>query len=221
MQIKVSTLPEATGLSSGSNDLIMIIQGGQNKKLTLADLFTSVKSDVVINPDGTPNLTFIIKNQTGGNLVYTDSTRVGINTNAPEALLHVLGDIKCGSENVAGLFINSDEEVVIPPEIDEQAILGLEINPNVQVSRITTTQNSAVNALIPISTPKKNQTKTITLVNEAVTPEGYFIVGDIVMPNANAVKLTRAGHSVTLLGISDTQWVVTSLVGAELIQTVV
>lgn len=89
---KVSDLTSAS--ASAAADLLMIIQGGQNKKLTIANFLANLNSPVVINAAQTDQDTRI-EGTTDSALFFVDAdvNRVGIGTATPTQKLHVLGNV--------------------------------------------------------------------------------------------------------------------------------
>jgi hypothetical protein len=89
---KISELTSAT--SAAGADLLHIVQGGSNKKVTVANFFANIKTPVVINEDGGDQDTRI-EGDTDVNLVFVDASAdaVGVGTGSPTEKLDVAGNI--------------------------------------------------------------------------------------------------------------------------------
>lgn len=89
---KISELTSAT--SAAGADLVHIVQGGSNKKITVANLFANVKTPVVINEDGADQDTRI-EGDADVNLVFVDAStdNVGFGTNTPAEKVDVNGNL--------------------------------------------------------------------------------------------------------------------------------
>jgi len=89
---KISELTAAT--SAASADLIPIVQGGSNKKLTVANFLANLNSPVVINSTGSDQDTRILGNN-DDDLFFVNAgdDKIGIGTQTPTEKLDVDGNI--------------------------------------------------------------------------------------------------------------------------------
>ena len=89
---KISELVAAT--SAAGADLLNIVQGGSNKKLTVAILFANFDTPVIINESGGDQDTRI-EGLNDNNLLYVDAStdRVGVGVATPTKKLDVAGDL--------------------------------------------------------------------------------------------------------------------------------
>lgn len=89
---KISELAAAT--SAAGPDLLNIVQGGQNKKLTVANFLANLNSPLVYNESGA-DVDARFEGVNDQNLLVTDASAdaVGVGTDNPQAKLDVAGDI--------------------------------------------------------------------------------------------------------------------------------
>jgi hypothetical protein len=89
---RVSEFVAATAAAAA--DLFMLIQGGANKKITIASLFANINTPVKINPL-LADVDTQISGDTDANLIYTDAStdRVGVGTATPAQKLDVNGSV--------------------------------------------------------------------------------------------------------------------------------
>lgn len=89
---KISELVAAT--SAAGADLLNIVQGGSNKKLTVANLFANLDTPVIINESGGDQDTRV-EGLNDNNLLYVDAStdRVGVGVATPTQKLDVNGDV--------------------------------------------------------------------------------------------------------------------------------
>lgn len=89
---KISELTAAT--SAASADLLPIVQGGSNKKLTVANFLANLNSPVVVNAAGADQDTRILGNN-DDDLFYVNAgdDKIGIGTQTPTEKLDVDGNI--------------------------------------------------------------------------------------------------------------------------------
>ena len=91
---KISELTAAT--SAASADLFNIVQGGTNKKLTVADFLANLNSPITVNSAGSSSNDFKVKGSGAGdtNALFVDvsANSVGIGTATPSQKLDVAGN---------------------------------------------------------------------------------------------------------------------------------
>jgi hypothetical protein len=210
--IKISELPQASALSSGGDDLTMIIQGGSNKKITWADLLKSVQCEVVVNSDmGTSD--FTVHGLATPDLlkVSTAANRVGVNTDTPDELFHVKGTVKVGGSEIPGNFIVSDENLIVPTSGT------MTIGSAFVVTNIETISNSLSTMSMSIGVPSNMQLKIVTYSKPYIgreSSQNFTMTGPF--HGFTMLKFSNYGDSVTLLGVG-TKWALVGYNGATII----
>ena len=108
MDIKLSQLPVAA--ASTPSDLLMVVQAGVNKQITLTSLLNTLDSgnDIQLNPSRNP-INIRLSSANNQNLFFLQGTSdsIGIGTNTPQALFHVNGNLKIGLSGNSPLTISS------------------------------------------------------------------------------------------------------------------
>lgn len=89
---RISEFVAATAAAAA--DLFVLVQGGVNKKITLANLFANINTPVFINPLKT-NQDTVVAGMTDGDLLHVDASAdsIGIGTNVPAQKLDVNGSL--------------------------------------------------------------------------------------------------------------------------------
>ena len=199
-EIKLSNLPLATSVSS--SDLLLVVRGTApnlvNNKLTVADLFANITSNVVID-QGDSNASLIVNGSTLDNLLNVSGTenRVFIGydplTGPETGLLNVNGAV-----TVKNTYYSSD---VVTTNVGDTTIAI----DNILTQIISPSVTSAV---LGLNYPNSNQTqvKVISLVSSSAptsafnvqcdtgggTPENRFL-------GITSFKLSKVGDTVTLI----------------------
>jgi hypothetical protein len=191
---KISELTAAT--SAASADLLNIVQGGSNKKLTVANFLANLNSPVVINPVGADQDTRIAGDN-DANLFYTDAgtDKVGLGTSTPTEKLDVYGNLA---------ITNGYLRLSSTP----QSLSGsgsLVVNTTAAVTYVTTTGS----ATLSFSDGVQGQEKTITMITDG---------GDAVLtPSSTAgfttITFNDVGDTVRLIFLN-TKWRILSNYGA-------
>jgi hypothetical protein len=191
---KISELTAAT--SAASADLLNIVQGGSNKKLTVANFLANLNSPVVINANGADQDTRIAGDN-DANLFYTDAgtDKVGCGTSTPTEKLDVYGNLA---------ITNGYLRLSSTP----QSLSGsgsLVVNTTAAVTYITTTGS----ATLSFSDGVQGQEKTITMIADG---------GDAVLtPSSTAgfttITFNDVGDTVRLIFLN-TKWRILSNYGA-------
>lgn len=90
---KISEMSSA--LASAGADILPIVQGGTNKKVTIANLFGKINTPVVIN-EAMADMDTQIRGDTDTNLVFVDAStdRVGFGTATPAEKVDINGNLK-------------------------------------------------------------------------------------------------------------------------------
>jgi len=191
---KISELTAAT--SAASADLLNIVQGGSNKKLTVANLLANLNSPVVINQVGADQDTRIAGDN-DANLLYTDAgtDKVGVGTSTPTEKLDVYGNLA---------ITNGYLRLSSTP----QSLSGsgsLVVNTTAAVTYVTTTGS----ATLSFGDGVQGQEKTITMITDG---------GDAVLtPSSTAgfttITFNDVGDTVRLIFLN-TKWRILSNYGA-------
>lgn len=191
---KISELTAAT--SAASADLLNIVQGGSNKKLTVANFLANLNSPVVINEVGADQDTRI-EGDNDANLLYTDAStdKVGIGISTPTEKLDVYGNLA---------ITNGYLRLSSTP----QSLSGngsLVVNTTAAVTYLTTTGA----ATLSFNDGVQGQEKTITMIADA---------GDAVLTPTSAAGFTTitfndVGDTVRLIFLN-TKWRILSNYGA-------
>jgi hypothetical protein len=191
---KISELTAAT--SAASADLLNIVQGGSNKKLTVANFLANLNSPVVINANGADQDTRIAGDN-DANLLYTDAgtDKVGVGTSTPTEKLDVFGNLA---------ITNGYLRLSATP----QSLSGtgsLVVNTSAAVTYITTTGS----ATLSFGDGVQGQEKTLTMITDG---------GDAVLtPSSTAgfttITFNDVGDTVRLIFLN-TKWRILSNYGA-------
>ena len=173
---KISELTAAT--SAASADLLNIVQGGSNKKLTVANFLANLNSPVVINANGADQDTRIAGDN-DANLVYADAgtDKVGFGTSTPTEKLDVYGNLA---------ITNGYLRLSSTP----QSLSGsgsLVVNTTAAVTYVTTTGS----ATLSFGDGVQGQEKTITMITDG---------GDAVLTPSSTAGFT----TITFNDVGDT-----------------
>lgn len=189
---KISELPAAT--SAAGADLLNIVQGGSNKKLTVANFFANVKTPVVLNSDG-GDQDQRIKGLNDDDLVFVDAStdRVGFGTATPTEKVDVDGNLA-----ISNGFLRLSQT--------PQAISG--VGPQTaNATTAVTTIDAAGATTITVSNGVDGQIKTLAVIQAAG-------VVTIAAANVRATSITTSSTGATLqLQWLNSEWHVISNVG--------
>lgn len=174
---KISELSAAT--SAASADLLNIVQGGANKKLTVANFLANLNSPVVINANGADQDTRIAGDN-DSNLVYTDAgnDKVGIGTDTPDEKLDVNGNLA-----ITGGFLRLNST---PQSLSGSG--SLVVNTSAAVTYVSTVGGSAT---LSFADGVQGQEKTVVMIADA---------GDAVLSPASPSGFT----TITFNDVGDT-----------------
>jgi hypothetical protein len=192
---KISELTAAT--SAASADLLNIVQGGSNKKLTVANFLANLNSPVVINPnEGDQDTRIAGDNDT--NLFYVDAgnNKVGIGTDTPDEKLDVNGNLA-----ITGGFFRL---ATTPQSLSGSG--SLVVNTTSAVTYVSTVGGSAT---LSFGDGVQGQEKTLTMIADA---------GDAVLAPSSTVGFTNitfndVGDTVRLIFLNSA-WRILSVYGA-------
>jgi hypothetical protein len=191
---KISELTAAT--SAASADLLNIVQGGSNKKLTIANFLANLNSPVVINENGADQDTRI-EGDNDANLIYTDAgnDKVGIGSSTPSEKLDVAGNLAI-----------SDGFLRLSATPQSLAGAGsLVVNATSAITYVTTSGS----ATLSLGDGVQGQEKTIVFITDG---------GDaVVAPSSTAgytnITMADVGDTVRLIFVNSA-WYILSVYGA-------
>ncbi len=209
-EIKVTELPQAS--SSTPSDYVMIVQNGVNKKIPIATLLNTLDSTTNIQLNPSRNLIDII--MSSSNLPYLffmdgSTDMIGINTNTPLSLLHIIGNLQLGSSTQDGIVVHSSEDILYSATTDYPQGVGW-FKP-LDASRDTSTLNVDTGLSVgqfDLQNGIPGQYKVLTMVSGPTGSKCTIRVSAGV--GFNRIDLTQPGYSVTLkcVNITNTpKWV--------------
>lgn len=189
---KISELPVAT--SAAGADLLNIVQGGSNKKLTVANFLANIKTPTVFNSDG-GDQDQRIKGLNDDQLIFVDAStdRVGFGTETPTEKVDVVGNLA-----VSNGFLRLSQT--------PQALAGLgalTVNTTTAVTEVS----AAGAATLTIGDGVTGQIKTIAVMTAA---------GAVALTGSNirATTITTSSNGATLqLQWLNAKWHIISNVG--------
>lgn len=189
---KISELPVAT-FAAGA-DLLNIVQGGSNKKITMANLMANIKSPTVLNVDGGDTDTRI-KGLSDDQLIFADAStdKVGFGTDTPTEKIDCVGNLAVSSG-----FIRESQT--------PQAIAGVG-GAVVNATTAITTVSGAGAITLTIADGVVGQRKTISVILAAAA---ISLSGSNV--RATTITTSSTGATLQLQWISS-KWQVVSNVG--------
>lgn len=178
---KISELTAAT--SAASADLLTIVQGGTNKKLTVENFLGNLNSPVVFNQVQNPANDVQFRGDNDVNTMFVDAStnRVGFGTNTPTEKADVAGNLAISG---GYLRLNQSPEVIT----GSGSNIAVDLTKAISVVSVDGTSSLAIAAGVD------GQVKTIVLTTTqtvTITPtqrNGYA-----------SIAVDAAGDSVTLL----------------------
>jgi hypothetical protein len=182
---KISELTAAT--SAASADLIPIVQGGTNKKLTVENFLGNLNTPVIFNQVQNPANDVQFRGDTDANTMFVDAStnRVGFGTNAPSEKADVAGNLA-----ISGGFLRLNQT----PE----TITGSGSNIAVDLTKSVTVVSVDGTSSLSIAAGVAGQVKHLVLTatqTVTITPtqrNGYA-----------TIVLNAAGESVTLIYLAN------------------
>lgn len=194
---KISELTAAT--STNGSDLFIIVQSGDNKKLSTANFLANVQDPIVVNSTGNSTTTFTVQGDTDANLLKSSPSndRIGVGTASPTEKLDVNGNLA-----VSGGFIKLSQ------------------TPEALNCTGTSITCSATTAITNIQT--NTTTCTVTLPDGVQGQEKTFVMTNMGTNNAILVPTNKVGYtSITFNSNGDTarllfdstKWVILSTYG--------
>jgi len=193
---KISELTAAT--SAASADLFNIVQGGSNKKLTVANFLANLNSPVVINGNGADQDTRIAGDN-DANLVYTDAgdDKVGIGTDTPDEKLDVNGNLA-----ITGGFLRL---ATTPQSLSGSG--SLVVNTSAAVTYITTVGGSAT---LSFADGVQGQEKTLVMIGDA----GDAVLSPSSPSGFTTITFNDVGDTARLIFLNS-KWNILSVYGAS------
>lgn len=191
---KISELVAASATASA--DLIPIVQGGTNKKVTVANFLANLNSPVIVNSLQADQDTKI-SGLNDANLVYVDAgnDKVGIGTQTPIEKVEVDGNVAIdGYLRMSGT---------------PQTIQGFGSQIVSTTSAVTLVVTEGVTQLI-LGNGVEGQLKTVIVKTHAANAE---LLPTNPSSNYQKIVFSAAGQSATLQFV-DSKWYIVSLVGA-------
>lgn len=191
---KISELVAASATAAA--DLIPIVQGGTNKKVTVANLLANLNSPVIVNSLQADQDTKVCGLQ-DENLIYVDAgnDRVGFGTQTPIEKVQIDGNVA-----VDGFLRLSGTP---------QTIQGFGSQIVSTTSAVTLVITEGITQLI-LGDGVPGQVKTIIMKTHAADAE---LLPTNPSSNYQQIDFTAAGQSATLQFL-DGKWYIISLVGA-------
>ncbi len=178
---KISELTAAT--SAASADLLTIVQGGTNKKLTVENFLGNLNSPVIFNQVQNPANDVQFRGDTDVNTLFVDAStnRTGAGTNVPSEKFDVAGNLA-----ISGGFLRHNQS----PEV----ITGSGSNIAVDLTKAISVVSVDGTSSLAIAAGVEGQVKHIVLTTAqtvTITPtqrNGYA-----------SIAINAAGESVTLI----------------------
>lgn len=188
---KISELTSAS--SAASADLFHIVQGGSNKKLTVANFLANINSPVVLNA-ASGDVDTRISGDTDAYLLMCDASadKVGVGVQLPSEKLDVNGNLA-----VSGGFLRLSQA---PQSLTGSGALIVNV-----VSAITNV-NTTGNATLSLADGVQGQVKIITMATDG---------GDAVLTPLNRggfsnITFNDVGDTVTLLFNNSVWYIIAS-----------
>lgn len=183
---KISELAAAT--SAASADLLNIVQGGSNKKLTVANFLANLNSPVVINSNGADQDTRIAGDN-DANLVFVDAgtDKVGFGTGTPAEKVDVNGNLA-----ISGGFLRLS---ATPQSLSGSG--SLVANTSAAITHITTTGSATLSLADGVS----GQEKTLVMITDG----GDAVLAPATTSGFTTVTFNDVGDTVRLL-FTNSKW---------------
>lgn len=216
--IRTNDLPATASIPAAGAAKVLLLIDGKNKLSTLALLFQNINSDMIVNPDmGSVDVT--INGQTKANLFKADAglDRIGVGTNAPEALLHVMGDTYVGGTGAGknGVLCLSNEVITVG-----ETSVAVDVNNSFVLTNVKTLSTSSSTSTFTLNAPTKvNQQKIIVLSDTHADKDSNlnYVVTTTNCLGVASMKLTKLGDCISLCSVqyeAGLKWVLTAFNGA-------
>jgi hypothetical protein len=191
---KISELVAASATAAA--DLLNIVQGGTNKKITVSNFLANLNSQIVVNSLNADQDTRV-SGLNDDNLVYVDAgnDRVGFGTETPVEKVEVNGNLAIDG------FLRMNQT--------PQTIQGFGSQIVNTATATTLVITEGVTQLV-LGNGVAGQLKTIFIKTHAANAE---LLPTTPAPNYQKIVFTAAGQSATVQFI-DGKWYIVSLIGA-------
>lgn len=192
---KISELTSAT--TAAGADLLHIVQGGSNKKVTVANFFANIKTPVVINEDGGDQDTRI-EGDTDVNLIFVDASAdsVGIGTGTPTEKLDVNGNVA-----VSGGFLRMSQT---PTTVTTGS---LTVSKAINYLNTSAAGGAATN--LSLADGEQGQIMHVVMIDE----DGDAVLIPLSKNGYGSITFTAVGQSATLL-YANSKWNILAVYGA-------
>jgi hypothetical protein len=192
---KISELTAAT--SAASADLLNIVQGGSNKKLTVANFLANLNSPIVINENGADQDTRI-EGDNDANLFYVDAgnDKVGIGSSTPAEKLDVAGNLAISSG-----FLRLS---ATPQSLSGSG--SLVVNTTSAITYVTTVSGSAT---LSLGDGVQGQEKTIVFIGD----DGDAVIAPSSTVGYTNITMADVGDTVRLIFVNSA-WYILSVYNA-------
>jgi hypothetical protein len=213
--IKISQLAEASECLP--TDYLMLVQSGVNKKVTLTTLLKNLVSQdtIRLNPTQLP-LVIRLSSMNKPYLFNLDgiNDRIGINTQSPQDLFHVNGNVQVGATDADGLFTSSYELIYAKPSPyintgTDTTLVNFPISP----ARESTGLSVFGACTYILGNGYEGQTKNIYL--SAIISSGDAVISVAQGLGFTSIQLTATGKGLTLKYINS-KWICVGNNGAVL-----
>jgi hypothetical protein len=205
---KISELTAASATVGA--DLLTIVQGGTNKKITVSNFLGNLNSPITVNSLNADQDTKICGME-DDNLVFVDASvdRVGFGTTTPVEKVEINGNLA-----IKGfLRMNQLPQVITASGIITQIVSTTTATTLVDNQGGTTQLTLGAPDAPAVGQPRpQGQLKTIIIKAKVGAPPIELLVAQTA-PNYSKIVFTGAGQSATLQFIDD-KWYIISLVGA-------
>jgi len=193
---KISELAAAT--SAASADLLNIVQGGSNKKLTVANFLANLNSPVVINENGADQDTRV-EGDNDANLVFVDAgnDKVGFGTSTPSEKVDVAGNLA-----ISNGFLRLSST---PQSLSGSG--SLVVNTSAAITHITTTGSATLSLADGVS----GQEKTVVMITDG----GDAVLAPATTSGFTSITFNDVGDSVRLL-FTNSKWHVIGFYGVTI-----
>jgi len=178
---KISELTAAT--SAASADLIPIVQGGTNKKLTVENFLGNLNTPVIFNQVQNASNDVQFRGDTDSNTMFVDvsTNRVGFGTATPSEKVDVVGNLA-----LSGGFVRLNQTTT--PITGSGSNLAVDLTTSVTVVSVDGTSSLSIAAGVQGQIKHIVLTTTQTVTITPTQRNGYA-----------TIVLNAAGKSVTLM----------------------
>ncbi len=210
--VKISQLPSITTTSGG--EVILAVQNGISKKVTLASLFNGIKSSTDFKFD-VQSASFKISNDVTDILTAIGGTtnKIGVLTNTPDVDFHVYGSTKIGKAATYAATtadVSADKPAI---NITPYELIGSQsATTTITASCDTTAIVVESDRIFTLSDGTNGQSKTVILTN--IVGTGKATVTSANSQGWTSFVLSNVGASISLKFIGGKWFVVGSYLAA-------